>query len=313
MIARDPLTSALELVRMRTAIFCYGQLRAPWAFNVPTERGATFHIPLDNPVWVVRADAPPLHAAIGDFIVFPGGTPHVIADAPATPAVALQTVMAFEKPTLGMRTFSWSGDGATTTLLTGVFRFDPKDQRLLAALPDVLHVSTQDAAHHWLPSVLAFLKNEADTDGPGKQMILSRLGDIMFVQAVRAALASAAVAPGWFAALHDEQISTALGLIHRYPEREWTVAALARVSAMSRAAFARRFRSVAGSPPIEYLTEFRMGNAARRLREGALTIHEIAAQNGYQSEPALTKAFKRRYGVSPAGYRRAITAASGTR
>jgi len=305
MVIRDELSAALDLVRMRTAIFCRGELHAPWAFHVPTKRGATFHIALDAPVWILRDDGPALRLEAGDFALFPNGIPHVIADAPSSQPVRLQTVLPFEVPTLGTRTFTWDGAGARTTLLTGVFRFDPSEARLLAALPDVLHVRAGNTPEHsWLPIILDFLASEAGSEGAGKQMILSRLGDILFVQAVRASLGSATIAPGWLAALRDDQMSTALGLMHRFPERAWTVDALAAESAMSRAAFARRFRDAVGTPPLEYLTTRRMENAARALRESTLAIQEIAARSGYQSEMALTKAFKRSFGISPAAYRR---------
>ena len=309
MIARDPLTSALELVRMRTAIFCRGDVRAPWAITMPTKRGVTFHIALDAPFWILRDGAADVRVETGDFVVFPGTTPHTIADAPATKPVRLQSVMPFDVPTLGTRTFSCDGGGAASTILTGVFRFDQRDQRLLAALPGMLHIrAAQTSGNAWLPLILECLASEAGDDGPGKQMILSRLGDIMFIHAVRAALATHAVAPGWFAALRDEQMSAVVGLMHRHPEQQWTVDALASAGAMSRATFARRFRDVVGRPPLEYLTGYRMDNAARCLREGSLTLREIAGRYGYQSEMALAKAFKRSFGVSPTGYRRSVRA-----
>jgi len=47
---------------------------------------------------------------------------------------------------------------------------------------------------------------------------------------------------GWAAALSDPAILAALSVIHDDPARPWTVQALAQHAALSRAAFARRFR-----------------------------------------------------------------------
>lgn len=64
-----------------------------------------------------------------------------------------------------------------------------------------------------------------------------------------------------------------------------------------------RFIEVVGCPPIQYLTEWRMQLAAERLQNSSDTIVEIARRVGYGSESALSRAFKRGVGVSPATFR----------
>lgn len=61
-------------------------------------------------------------------------------------------------------------------------------------------------------------------------------------------------ATGWLAALHDQSISTALGLIHHSPERGWKVEELAEAVALSRSVFSASFTRLVGEPPMKYLT-----------------------------------------------------------
>ncbi|MBB5640029.1 helix-turn-helix transcriptional regulator [Cryobacterium roopkundense] len=74
-------------------------------------------------------------------------------------------------------------------------------------------------------------------------------------------------------------------------------------SEVSRATFAQRFHARVGEPPMTYLTHWRMLLASEKLADLQLTIAGIAADVGYGSPFALSAAFKRRYGLSPAAYR----------
>jgi len=102
----------------------------------------------------------------------------------------------------------------------------------------------------------------------------------------------------------DERIARALGRLRERPTDRWTVAALAKAAGLSRAAFARRFLAELGVPPLRYLAELRMDLGARLLAEGDASLAHIAAQVGYESEFAFSRAFKRRTGEAPGAYRR---------
>lgn len=103
---------------------------------------------------------------------------------------------------------------------------------------------------------------------------------------------------------HDRRIARALELMQARPTERWTVAALARAAGLSRAAFARRFLGELGVPPLRHLTELRMRRAARRLAESDDSLAAIAAEVGYDSEFAFSRAFKRHMGEAPGGFRR---------
>ena len=106
---------------------------------------------------------------------------------------------------------------------------------------------------------------------------------------------------------NETEIGPALAIMHREPEKPWSVETLARERGMSRSRFAARFQDVVGQAPLEYLTQWRMHQAAGRLGEGRITLAQVAASVGYRSDVSFSKAFKRWAGRSPAEYRRWLT------
>jgi transcriptional regulator GlxA family with amidase domain len=107
---------------------------------------------------------------------------------------------------------------------------------------------------------------------------------------------------GWLGALRDPQIGAALALLHHDPAQSWSVATMARAVAMSRSPFAARFMALVGEPPLTYLTRWRMHLATSLLRDGRLSVSEVAGRVGYASAAAFSKAFKRRFGAAPMFY-----------
>ncbi|MEO1455521.1 MAG: AraC family transcriptional regulator [Pseudomonadota bacterium] len=135
--------------------------------------------------------------------------------------------------------------------------------------------------------------------------MLTRLADILIIQAIRAWLDSASEArQGWLATLHDPQIGRALVAIHKHPAQAWSVDGLSQSAALSRSAFAARFTALVGHCAMSYLTDWRLSLATRFLAETDLPLAEIAARVGYGSEPVFGRAYTRVYGQSPGHVRR---------
>ena len=88
------------------------------------------------------------------------------------------------------------------------------------------------------------------------------------------------------------------------PGRPWTLEALAHTVGMSRSLLAARFRAVTGESPMRHLAAVRLNRAADYLTSSDLSIESIATRTGYGSDAALSKAFKREFGISPGTYRR---------
>src|SRR5699024_6683998 len=142
-----------------------------------------------------------------------------------------------------------------------------------------LHLGTQDLIQSdWPQATLRLIAAEASGLRPGGEAVITRLSDILVIQAIRAWIEEdPAAQTGWFGALRDPQIGKALSLIHRDAAADWTVASLAGQVAMSRSAFAARFTQLVGEPAMSHLTRRRMHLALDWLRhDHALTVNEVA-------------------------------------
>ena len=138
--------------------------------------------------------------------------------------------------------------------------------------------------------------------------MIARILDLLFIQILRAWAAGPDAEPNWLAGALDPQIGLALSAVHRDPGHDWKVGELAQVCCLSRSAFAARFVARVGIPPAAYLAHVRLDTATDLLRDTALSVTLIAANVGYTSEAAFSRAFKRRYGTPPARWRRDLRA-----
>jgi AraC family transcriptional regulator len=82
---------------------------------------------------------------------------------------------------------------------------------------------------------------------------------------------------------------------------------LGQVAIFSDFHFHRIFKSVMGESPGDYIQRLRLEKAACKLQTTQLSITEISETTGYQSPHALSKAFKKRFGISPALFRKQPT------
>ena len=192
-------------------------------------------------------------------------------------------------------------------MVCGAVRFDhPAARQLVALLPGVICTTPSSGPQQeWMQSTLRFLAAEAGELRPGGETIITRLADILVVQAIRSWItADPGAQRGWLGALQDRQLGPVLTAIHRDPAREWTVASLAHEAAMSRSAFAARFTELVGEPAMQYVTRWRMYVALQWLEDERVTLGEVALGLGYQSEAAFSRAFKRLIGETPGVARR---------
>jgi AraC family transcriptional regulator, activator of mtrCDE len=86
--------------------------------------------------------------------------------------------------------------------------------------------------------------------------------------------------------------------------RDWTLDDLAETARTSRASLVRAFRAATGLAPLAFLTDLRMGMARQQIGQGATPLAQIAANVGYQSESALSRAMLRHFGMRPSDFRR---------
>ncbi|MFM9843227.1 MAG: cupin domain-containing protein [Dongiaceae bacterium] len=305
----DVLSQILQTVRLRGSLYFRTEFDPPWGVRVPPYRNvARFHLVIRGECWVriPGADKSVLLGP-GDLVVIPHGAEHVLSDARDSPAVAVDEVV---------RNAGFTGDGAlvygglssgrATNLVCGHFQFDEEAiHPVLQALPPYIHVRGSDSLNYtWLDNAMRFIGLEAWSGRAGSDAIVHRLSEIVFIQVVRAYLDQAGERAPGLAAIADPQISRALSLIHTTPRARLTLELLAREAAMSRTQFAQRFRELMGMTPMDYLTFWRMQLARHRLADGAGNIVEVAADTGYASEAAFSRAFQKTFGMNPSAYRR---------
>jgi AraC-like DNA-binding protein len=196
---------------------------------------------------------------------------------------------------------------ADDVVLGGRIELNPTGQELLLqALPPVAHVRASAATATNLRSSLDRLFDEVAGNRIGSAFAIRQYGQLLVLEVLRAYIDQANLPPGWLRALTDERIRPALALVHAEPGRPWRLEELARAAAMSRTSFAERFRTVAGVPPLTYLTRWRMLLAQRALRDGDVRVGSLAVELGYASESAFSTAFKREVGESPLRYRHRV-------
>jgi AraC-like DNA-binding protein len=196
-------------------------------------------------------------------------------------------------------------DGPLTELICGGLRFEhPSARRLLAGLPPVVHIRT--VRRTAVGATLDLLADEVQRREVGSEAVISRLCDILVIQAIRHWMSSdEATSSPWLRAMSDPQLGPALAALHAEPAAPWTVSTLASHAAMSRSAFAARFRDVLGQPVMGYLSELRIQLAVDLLHRGDRTVAEIATAVGYESDASFSRVFKRHLGTSPRQARQA--------
>jgi AraC-like DNA-binding protein len=163
-------------------------------------------------------------------------------------------------------------------------------------LPALLVMPLDTAAP--LAPTLELMVGEAFADLDGRQVALDRLFEYLIVLIIRHVIDQGYVTGGVLAALGDDRLARSVTAIHDNPGRLWTLDDLAEQAGMSRTAYARHFRMIAGSTPMEYLTRWRMTIAQTMLRKGR-PIKAIASAVGYESPAALSRTFAKTIGASP--------------
>lgn len=317
-VAADVLSDVLRSVRLTGAVYFDFDLSSPWVAEAPPSReiagtvmpGAQrvieYHLIARGSCWGHAVGQPPVRLKEGDLIVFPQGDPHVLSSAPgmrASPDMSL-----FARPTTLPLVFEGGGGGPDRSRIVCCFLgcderpFNP----LLTALPRTIHLSGagNEPASGWLATLLNIAVRESGSARAGRDNILARMSELMFVEAIRRYIETLAPAQtGWLAGLRDPVVGQALAALHGEPAVAWTVESLARAVAVSRSVLADRFAEIVGQPPMQYLAMWRMQLASRRLLEGE-AVREVASAVGYDSEAAFSRAFKKLVGEAPSTWRR---------
>lgn len=303
----DPLGEALHFLHMDSVLYSRSELTAPWGLEIPSFPSCfLFHIVLSGKCWLEMDGRAPTLLRSGDFALIPVGNGHQLLS-----EIGVSATNLFDAPSQMIseryELLRLDGGGEPTSMICVVVRFEhPAAHQLIRLLPKCIIMEGWQSPHfEWIQSSLRLMALEAQALRPGGETVITRLADILLIQAIRSWIASDPLAQtGWLGALKDEQIGQAILQIQRDPARPWTVGLLAKEVAMSRSGFAARFKELVGETPMQYVTRWRMDVAHIWLQERDESIGEIGEQLGYQSEAAFSRAFKRATGQTPGVARR---------
>lgn len=304
----DPLAEALHLLQFTGMLYCRSELSAPWGIDIPAfEDAMSFAVVISGDAWLEVEGAEPEHLSAGSLALLPHGQAHR-----ALSKLNARTMPLFDLPVEKVsdryEVLRHGGGGAMTHIMYGVMRLDHVTaRRLTQHLPAILHVDALvDDPDGWLQTSMHFISREARNMKPGGETVITRLADILVVQALRAWLDTAQTGTlGWLSGLRDPSIGRALTAFHRAPDQDWSVKDLADVAGMSRSAFSARFTALVGETAMQHLTTWRMQLARQYLRQSRDPLAAIASKVGYQSEAAFCRTYRRTFGESPGRVRQA--------
>ena len=325
----DTLSDVLRLVRLRGALFFYVTGSNQWVAEAPPARDIAvavmpgsehvmeYHVVVAGDCWAGLVGEPPVRLSAGDVLVFPHGDGHVMSSAPglrADPLVSWYHEMVVDALPLRVAYDGTSppslepprGEPATT-LVCGFLGCDVRPfNPLVATLPRMLLIRGSEGGE-WIAQLMRHAVSESAARRPGADAMLSRMSEMMFVEAVRRYVDSLPEeSAGWLAGLRDRYVGRALALLHARPADPWTVDALGSQVGLSRSALHERFVRFVGHAPMQYLTHWRMQLASGLLRNTSSTVASSALEVGYDSEAAFARAFKRSVGSPPAAWRRGL-------
>jgi AraC-like DNA-binding protein len=313
----DALSDVLRAVRLKGAIFFDVHASDPWAAETPAgnqivgrmfpaaENLICYHAITHGTCWAAVADEPPLFLRAGDVVVIPHGHAHVLSSTPGLRGE--HDVSRYRAPNeLELPVSISMGDGSSESagFVCGFLGCDARPYNpLLSSLPHVFKVS--DQVDGPLGAYMQIALTESKRPRIGSESVLGRLSELMFVDVIRRYLET--LPPDrldWLAGLRDPCIGRALAEIHRDPAHHWTLESLARKVAMSRSALAEHFTKFVGTPPMQYLTNWRMQIAANQLLSTTDSVTVVANRVGYDSDAAFSRAFKKTVGTPPSEWRR---------
>jgi len=186
-------------------------------------------------------------------------------------------------------------------LLGGYFVFDSPDAALMVSLlPGLVHVRGVER----LSVLVRLVGDESTAQRSGRDLVLTRLVEVLLIEALRSTTGEG-TPPGLLRGLADPRLAPAIRQMHAQLARSWTMAQLAKTTALSRSAFFDRFTRTVGLPPMEYLLAWRMAVARDLLRRQDCGIAEVAERVGYSSASTFSTAFSRHVGQPPGRYARA--------
>jgi AraC family transcriptional regulator, activator of mtrCDE len=289
-VRRSPVEVALETAlssyQLRIEVITRARYSGDWVAREPETSRGQFHLIEQGECTIIGPSIDsPITLRGGDFIVFPKGTAHMLSACPQAESAASAV--------------------GSTTILCGVMELVTGTRNpVLSALPSHF-VVRNCAANNAFQQMAQTLIDVSSSDVVGHYVVRNKLADGLFTMAVLDYVRGAHELKGIFAALTDRRIASVLAAIQARPGADWTVHSMAAVAGMSRTSFTLRFAELMGLAPIQYLTQWRVSEAHRMLRDQGISVATVAELLGYSTEASFRRTFKRLTGLGPGQVRSA--------
>ncbi len=304
----DPIAELFQVLQMQSVFYTQARLSAPWGIEIPAiKHSLMFHFVVAGKC-IVDVDGELTAITTGDFLLVPHGKGHKLMSSSETPCQALfdlpiETVSGFYER------LEFGGGGEVIQLLCGAVSFDhPIAAKLLDMMPvSLLIQGDRSEASATMDAMIRLLATESTQPALGTEAVITRLADLLVIQALRVWLGSGIDAHrGWLSALQEPGLGNALRAVHRQPGAPWSLDKLAVEAGMSRTRFAETFKQKIGQSAMEYVSQWRMSLARSRLQKTTDPIIHIALDLGYQSEAAFGRAYKKTMGRTPGQDRKSL-------
>ncbi|MEV4777683.1 AraC family transcriptional regulator [Burkholderia sp. LMU1-1-1.1] len=296
----DPLAEVVSLLQPQAHFSKVVGAAGAWRVR-RVESGQPFYcVVMEGACRLAVDQQQPVDLRQGAFVLIPSAHGFTMAsDEPIIPADADSEPVALPD---GEFRLGRQGGPPDVRLLIGHCGFASPDAALLVSLlPQLVHVRGERR----LATIVELVGDESRARRPARDVILARLLEVLMIEALRSA-AHTAASPGLLRGLADERLAVAIRHMHESMTRPWTVAQLAKESAMSRSAFFERFSRAVGVAPMEYLLAWRMAWAKHLLRRKEGGVADVAQRVGYGSASAFSVAFARHVGLPPMRYAREL-------
>ena len=292
-ITHAHLSQVLQTLNLTGVFYCQSMLGGDWGISFePMPNTMMFHLVTEGEC-LVECGRTPVKLSAGDFVVLPRGNGHSIKSKSTSPVKDIFSYHRDQKSS-SYETLTVGGRKPITNLLCGFARLEHPVASLLAdSLPTIISISTGRARlSTWMNSFAQLIRDELQEPNIGHDTIVSRMADILIIQAIRLAVGESDSDKGWLGALRDPVVGKALELIHSHPTAPLTLESLARQVGVSRSTLSQKFSDFLGVSPMKYRINWRMSLVHREYSSGNATVAELCDRFGYSSESSFRKAFK---------------------
>ena len=301
----DALSELLRVVKLNGALFFDAHCSAPWCIRSPpstmlgryidaqSSHVIEFHVLTEGCGYVrVGGETTPLTA--GDIVMIPHGDAHDMGNGlPKELIDGAQTLPALLRGEITQSRLG--GGGEVTRLICGFLACQPQlIAPLLVGLPRVVRVHLRaDAYGASLERMVCHAAEQLATRLPGSEVIVARLAEVMFAEALRRYVTQ--LAPqrsGWLAGAADPSIGRALAQIHQHPSRPWTLDELAEVACLSRSSLAERFARYLGQGPMAYLTDWEIPALLHHVRATSNQLRQTIVFFDHTDTPTVPRWYR---------------------